>query len=96
MGSLWTLVVGVNCRRSVFNQVIAIEKDSVRIQQARHNAEIYGVSEHISFINADFFDVAPWLQVTFPPPPKSRPPLHFCSYLVARRLCGGTRRDYGG
>ncbi|KAH7679441.1 Noranthrone synthase protein [Dioscorea alata] len=44
------------CQRS--NHVIAIDIDSQRIDFAQHNAAIYGVSDKIDFINADFFQIA--------------------------------------
>ncbi|CAB3407868.1 unnamed protein product [Caenorhabditis bovis] len=38
--------------------VIAIDLDPVRLKCARHNAKVYGVDEYISFICADYFNVA--------------------------------------
>lgn len=41
--------------------MIAIDIDPIKIKCARRNAEIYGVENHIQFICADFFNVAPFL-----------------------------------
>ena len=38
--------------------VIAIDIDPVRLEYARHNAQIYGVEDRISFILGDFFQLA--------------------------------------
>ncbi|CDW56642.1 trimethylguanosine synthase [Trichuris trichiura] len=58
------------CRR-----VIAIDIDPVKIKCARRNAEIYGVSDRIEFLCADFFVVAPHLDadVVFLSPPWGGP-----------------------
>lgn len=40
-------------------RVIAVELDPHRLAMARHNASIYGVDEQITFIQGDFFEVAP-------------------------------------
>ncbi|XP_039127147.1 trimethylguanosine synthase-like isoform X3 [Dioscorea cayenensis subsp. rotundata] len=52
--------VGGNSIQFAFksNHVIAIDIDSQRIDYAQHNAAIYGVSDKIDFINADFFQIA--------------------------------------
>ncbi|KAH7679443.1 trimethylguanosine synthase protein [Dioscorea alata] len=52
--------VGGNSIQFAFksNHVIAIDIDSQRIDFAQHNAAIYGVSDKIDFINADFFQIA--------------------------------------
>lgn len=39
--------------------VYAIEKDTKRLEMARHNARIYGVDGKIEFIHEDFFEEAP-------------------------------------
>jgi trimethylguanosine synthase len=39
-------------------RVTAIEKDRSRIAMAKHNAQIYGVGDAITFIQGDFFNVA--------------------------------------
>lgn len=38
--------------------VIAIDIDEKKIDYAHHNASIYGVDDHIDFINGDFFSLA--------------------------------------
>ena len=38
--------------------VIAIDIDPVRLEYARHNAQIYGVEDRISFVLGDFFQLA--------------------------------------
>ncbi|KAL3679200.1 hypothetical protein R1sor_022156 [Riccia sorocarpa] len=44
------------------NCVIAIDINPARVELARHNAEIYGVSDRIEFIVGDFFLLAPSLK----------------------------------
>ncbi|KAK9452126.1 RNA cap guanine-N2 methyltransferase-domain-containing protein [Limtongia smithiae] len=41
----------------IANRVIAIEKNPVTLRCARHNAQIYGVADKITFIEGDFFEV---------------------------------------
>ncbi|MCJ8744761.1 hypothetical protein PDJAM_G00122290 [Pangasius djambal] len=57
------------------NMVIAIDIDPVRLALAQHNAAVYGVSERIDFIQADFLQVAPQLRadVVFLGPPWGGP-----------------------
>jgi trimethylguanosine synthase len=43
--------------------VIAIDIDPAKIEMAKHNAAIYGVSHKIEFICGDFFQLAPFLKV---------------------------------
>ena len=38
-------------------RVIAIDIDPAKIEQARHNARVYGVEDRIQFIVGDFFKV---------------------------------------
>jgi 23S rRNA G2445 N2-methylase RlmL len=53
--------------------VIAIDIDPVKIELAKHNASVYGVSDRIEFIVGDFFQLAPSLKadVVFLSPPVS-------------------------
>lgn len=55
--------------------VIAVDIDPVRLALARHNAAVYGVSERIDFVQADFLQVAPRLRadVVFLSPPWGGP-----------------------
>eukprot|EP00004_Rigifila_ramosa_P020566 TRINITY_DN5345_c0_g1_i3.p1 TRINITY_DN5345_c0_g1~~TRINITY_DN5345_c0_g1_i3.p1 ORF type:complete len:452 (-),score=108.63 TRINITY_DN5345_c0_g1_i3:17-1372(-) len=39
--------------------VVAIDIDPLKIKQAKHNAEIYGVADKITFLVGDFFEIAP-------------------------------------
>jgi len=39
-------------------KVVAIEKDKTRLKMARHNAEVYGVANKITFIHGDFLTEA--------------------------------------
>ncbi|XP_046732306.1 trimethylguanosine synthase isoform X1 [Silurus meridionalis] len=57
------------------NAVIAIDIDPVRLALAQHNAAVYGVSERIDFIQADFLQVASRLRadVVFLSPPWGGP-----------------------
>ncbi|KAI8925527.1 RNA cap guanine-N2 methyltransferase-domain-containing protein [Entophlyctis helioformis] len=57
------------------SKVIAIDIDWVRLQCARHNAELYGVADKIEFIHGDFFKLAPGLKadVVFLSPPWGGP-----------------------
>lgn len=43
----------------VCDKVFAIEKDKTRLEMARHNTEVYGVADKITFILGDFFIEAP-------------------------------------
>lgn len=43
-------------------KVTAIEKDEARLEMARHNAEVYGVADKITFILGDFFKEAPKIE----------------------------------
>ncbi|BBN17923.1 trimethylguanosine synthase [Marchantia polymorpha subsp. ruderalis] len=47
------------------NYVVAIDIDPTKVELARHNAEIYGVSDSIDFIVGDFFLLAPSLKADF-------------------------------
>lgn len=38
--------------------MIAIDIDPVKISNAKHNAQVYGVADHIEFIVGDFFKLA--------------------------------------
>ena len=51
--------------------VIAIDIDPLKIEMARHNAEIYGVADRIQFVVGDFMEIAPRLRadVVFLSPP---------------------------
>lgn len=40
-----------------FDQVLAVDLDPIRLAMARNNAEIYGVSDKITFIQGDVFEV---------------------------------------
>jgi hypothetical protein len=55
--------------------VIAIDIDPVKLECARHNAEIYGVADRIEFIEGDFLQLAPHLKadVVFLSPPWGGP-----------------------
>ncbi|KAG9147102.1 hypothetical protein Leryth_005356 [Lithospermum erythrorhizon] len=57
------------------NHVIAIDIDPKKIDYARHNATIYGVSECIDFVRGDFFLLAPNLKadVVYLSPPWGGP-----------------------
>lgn len=56
-------------------QVIAIDIDPNKIALAKHNAKIYGISERIEFVVADYFHFAPKLKadVVFLSPPWGGP-----------------------
>ena len=49
----------------VLTIVIAIDNNPLAMECAKHNAEIYGVSERIEFIQADFFEIASSLSADF-------------------------------
>ncbi|XP_050432452.1 trimethylguanosine synthase-like [Adelges cooleyi] len=55
--------------------VIAIDIDPVKIELARNNAEVYGVSNRIEFIVGDYYTLAPTLKadVVFLAPPWGGP-----------------------
>lgn len=56
-------------------RVIAIDIDEKKIEMAKHNASIYGVSDKIDFIVGDYFELAPTLKadVVFLSPPWGGP-----------------------
>ena len=60
--------------------VIGIDIDPVKIDCARHNAQLYGVEDRIEFICGDFMELAPRLKadVVFLSPPWGGP-----DYLTA-------------
>lgn len=43
-------------------QVTCVEIDPGRLKMAKHNAEVYGVANKITFIEGDFFEVAPTIK----------------------------------
>lgn len=57
------------------HRVIAIDIDAKKIEMAKHNASIYGVSERIDFIVGDYFQLAATLKadVVFLSPPWGGP-----------------------
>jgi 16S rRNA G966 N2-methylase RsmD len=40
-----------------WDRVYAIEKDKAALACAKHNAEIYGVADQITFFHGDYFDI---------------------------------------
>ena len=74
--------VGGNAIQFAFTceRVIAIDIDPIKIEYAKHNASVYGVSDRIEFIVADFLKIAPYLKadVVFLSPPWGGP-----EYLTA-------------
>ncbi|XP_028284123.1 trimethylguanosine synthase [Parambassis ranga] len=56
-------------------RVLAVDIDIVRLDMARHNAVVYGVSERIDFLQGDFLQLAPTLRgdVVFLAPPWGGP-----------------------
>ncbi|XP_070775551.1 trimethylguanosine synthase [Enoplosus armatus] len=61
-------------------RVLAVDIDPVRLDLARHNAEVYGVADRIDFLQGDFLQLAPRLRgdVVFLSPPWGGP-----DYLTA-------------
>ena len=59
--------VGGNSIQFAFTcqRVIAIDIDPNKIEQARHNARVYGVQDRIEFIVGDFFKVVPTSSTPF-------------------------------
>lgn len=55
--------------------VIAIDIDPLKLEMARHNAEVYGVADRIEFICGDFVKLSPSLRadVVFLSPPWGGP-----------------------
>lgn len=76
----FTLVENFNQLCILFLIVIAIDIDPVKIEYARHNAEIYRVADRIEFIVGDYMQLAESLKadVVFLSPPWGGP-----SYLSA-------------
>ncbi|KAK3579149.1 hypothetical protein CHS0354_022171 [Potamilus streckersoni] len=69
--------VGGNAIQFAFTceRVIAVDIDPVKLEYARHNAEVYGVADRIEFILGDFLALAPTLKadVVFLSPPWGGP-----------------------
>ncbi|XP_013192782.2 uncharacterized protein LOC106136700 [Amyelois transitella] len=65
-----TIQFAATCKK-----VIAIDIDPAKIEMARHNASVYGVSDNIEFIVGDFFQLAPTLEadMVFLSPPWGGP-----------------------
>lgn len=66
----------INVKSNAFSlTVIAVDIDSVKIEMARHNAQVYGVADRIEFIVGDFFELAPRLyaDMVFLSPPWGGP-----------------------
>ncbi|XP_038223315.1 trimethylguanosine synthase isoform X2 [Zerene cesonia] len=57
------------------HKVIAIDIDPLKIEMAKHNAQVYGVADKIEFIVGDFFEMAPNLNadMVFLSPPWGGP-----------------------
>ena len=56
--------VGGNAIQFAFTceRVIAIDLDADRLALARHNAQVYGVTDRIEFVHGDFLALAPRLR----------------------------------
>ncbi|KAL3870114.1 hypothetical protein ACJMK2_042726 [Sinanodonta woodiana] len=69
--------VGGNAIQFAFTceRVIAVDIDPIKLEYARHNAEVYGVADRIEFILGDFLALAPTLKadVVFLSPPWGGP-----------------------
>uniref|UniRef100_A0A8C7ZIS0 Trimethylguanosine synthase n=1 Tax=Oryzias sinensis TaxID=183150 RepID=A0A8C7ZIS0_9TELE len=61
-------------------RVLAVDIDAVKLDLARHNAEVFGVAQRIDFLQGDFLQLAPRLRgdVVFLSPPWGGP-----NYLTA-------------
>ncbi|XP_050672072.1 uncharacterized protein LOC126970287 isoform X2 [Leptidea sinapis] len=57
------------------DKVIAIDIDPLKVEMARHNAQVYGVEDKIEFVVGDFFELAPTLaaEMVFLSPPWGGP-----------------------
>ena len=56
--------------------MIAIDIDPIKVKYARHNAQVYGVEDHIEFIVGDYRQIVPHLKavdVVFLCPPWGGP-----------------------
>ena len=84
--------VGGNSIQFAFTcqRVIAIDIDPNKIEQARHNARVYGVQDRIEFIVGDFFKVVPTLKadVVFLSPPWGGPE-YLGQEVFDLKECGG-------
>ncbi|XP_025203450.1 uncharacterized protein LOC112600441 [Melanaphis sacchari] len=76
-------------------KVIAVDIDPIKIQLARHNAEIYGVADKIEFIVGDLFLIYPKLKadVVFMSPPWGGPEYSINKSYTIESMCPG---DFGG
>ena len=84
--------VGGNSIQFAFTcqRVIAIDIDPNKIEQARHNARVYGVQDRVEFIVGDFFEVVPTLKadVVFLSPPWGGPE-YLGQEVFDLKECGG-------
>eukprot|EP00438_Fugacium_kawagutii_P031931 Skav214806 [mRNA] locus=scaffold740:204280:207832:- [translate_table: standard] len=69
--------------------VVAVDTDAQRLQDARHNAGIYGVADRISFVHDDFVHFAetyegPKIDAVFLSPPWGGPGHLECSHFSLR------------
>ncbi|XP_025202227.1 trimethylguanosine synthase-like [Melanaphis sacchari] len=64
--------LAMTCKKDL---VIAVDIDPIKIELARHNAEVYGVADKIEFIVGDLFEIYPTLKadVVFMSPPWGGP-----------------------
>ena len=89
--------VGGNAIQFAFSceRVIAIDIDPHKIEQARHNAAVYGVQDRIEFIVGDFFTVLPRLKpdVVFLSPPWGGPE-YLGQEVFDLKECGGCVDGY--
>nr|XP_026693222.1 trimethylguanosine synthase isoform X1 [Ciona intestinalis] len=75
-------------------KVLAIDIDPVKLENAKHNAAIYGVEDRIDFICGSFFDIAPTLKadIVFLSPPWGGPEYTNCeTYSIAEMGDFGTK-----
>ncbi|XP_006825585.1 uncharacterized protein LOC102802469 [Saccoglossus kowalevskii] len=74
-------------------RVIAIDIDPMKIECARHNAEVYKVADRIEFITGDYMKLAPYIKadVVFLSPPWGGP-----DYLQAEVFDIDTMMDISG
>eukprot|EP00123_Amoebidium_parasiticum_P013815 comp22167_c1_seq1/m.32516 comp22167_c1_seq1/g.32516 ORF comp22167_c1_seq1/g.32516 comp22167_c1_seq1/m.32516 type:complete len:672 (-) comp22167_c1_seq1:115-2130(-) len=70
------------------SKVIAIDLDPLKLQCARHNAEVYGVAHKIEFIEGDFLAIAPTLKadIVFLSPPWGGPEYRYAAVFDVQKM----------
>lgn len=58
IGDLGCGIGGDTIHLAQYARVVAVERDLLRLRMAQLNAKVYGMSDHIDFLNADFTEIS--------------------------------------